>query len=159
MLITFMQKLEEYLIENNITDSSGIPLSEIERFEQKLNIQFPRAYKEYAELAGKGFRPISASGLSISLFYLEEYHELAKANLKEYNVENVITKDFWVIGEIYGSLYINFIYLDEGDDPPVYGLDIENYEDDPKEAFGKIADSFSEYVEQAIDDYDPRYDR
>lgn len=159
MEIAFMQKLEEYLIENNIKDSSSIPITEIENFEQKLNIQFPKAYKEYAELAGKGFRPISVAGLSISLFYLEEYYELAKANLKEYNVENLITRDFWVIGEIYGSLYINFIFLDDGDDPPVYGLDIENYEGDPKEAFGKIAESFSEYVEQAIDDYDPKYDK
>ncbi|WP_420571853.1 SMI1/KNR4 family protein [Kordia sp.] len=159
MKITFMQKLEEYLIKNDIKDSSGIPITEIEKFEQKLNIQFPKAYKEYSLLAGKGFRPISVSGLSIGLFYLEELYELAKANLKEYNLEHLINKDFWVIGEIYGSLYINFIYLDEGDDPPVYGLDMENYEDDPKEAFGKIADSFSEYVEQAIDDYDPKYDR
>jgi hypothetical protein len=154
-----MQKLEEYLIENNIKDTSGIPVSEIERFEQKLNIQFPKAYKEYNKLAGKGFRPISASGLSIRLFYLEEYNELAKANLKEYGLEHLITKDFWVIGEIYGSLYINFIYLDEGDNPPVYGLDMENYEDNPKKYFKKIANSFSEYVEKAINTYNPRYDR
>ncbi|PTX63780.1 hypothetical protein C8N46_101386 [Kordia periserrulae] len=128
-----MQKLEEYLIENNIKDSSGIPITEIENFEQKLNIKFPKAYKEY--------------------------NELAKANLKEYGLEHLITKDFWVIGEIYGSLYINFIYLDEGDDPPVYGLDMENYEDYPEKFFRKIANSFSEYVERAIDSYDPRYDR
>ncbi|KAB8152437.1 hypothetical protein EZY14_013575 [Kordia sp. TARA_039_SRF] len=159
MQIKFMQKLEEYLIENNMKDSSGIPVSEIESFEQKLNIQFPKAYKEYLELTGDGFRPISVSGLSIELFYLEEYYELAKVNLKEYGLEHLITKDFWVIGEIYGSLYINFIYLDEGDNPPVYGLDMENYEDYPENFFRKIADSFSEYVEKAIDVYNPKYDR
>jgi hypothetical protein len=157
MNLEYMQQIQLFLDENNY-NGNKIELIKIEALEQKIGKTFPKAYKEFLELAGKGFRPLSATGLSGNLDSLEEFNEMAKANLKEYGLGYLIEKDFWVVAEMDGSLYIHYIFFNEGDNPPVYGLDIENYEEDPKEFFRKSANSFSEYVETFINNYDPNLD-
>ena len=48
-----------------------------------------------------------------------------------------------------------YIHLDEGDNPPVHRLDCENYGDmDDKYTFGKIYESFQEWIEFAINNYE-----
>ena len=161
MEIQYLNKLEEYLKQNNILERSGIPLSEIEKLETLNNITFPKAYKEYLTLTGKYFRPISSTGLSSMFEFVNDKTKMAKANLKEFGLEKLISKDFWVVSEMDGLVFIHYIFLDEGDNPPIYTLDMEGYTEFPDmrdEFYGKMTNSFSDYVEAYIESYDPKYD-
>ncbi|MFY7844852.1 hypothetical protein [Chryseobacterium gambrini] len=90
--------------------------------------------------------------------FVNDKTKMAKANLKDFGLEKLISKDFWVVSEMDGSIFINYIFLDEGDNPPVYGLDMEGYTEFPDmrdEFYCKTTNTFSDFVEVFIENYDP----
>ena len=48
-----------------------------------------------------------------------------------------------------------YIHLDEGDNPPVYRISPESYEEFPgDDTFGKIADTFEDWINKKIDNWE-----
>lgn len=163
MSLQYFQNLNEYLIKNKWQDSKVMP-SSINDLELKIEKKFPHAYREFLELTGKHFYPIhnSNTGLGGTFDFLESTNINAIEQLEEYNLKNLISKKFWVIAEIDGSTYIHYIFFDEGDNPPVYGLDMEGYTDDnsdSKKFHKKISNNFTEYIQGFINQYDHRLDK
>lgn len=160
MSLQYMQKIEDFITKSN-KKKFPVLLDEIHDLEKKNKITFPESYKEFLSLTGKYFAPLDVNGLSAEFVILEKANQNARLNLKEYGLEKLITKDFWVIAEMDGSVFIHYIFLDEGDNPPVYTLDMEGYTELPdmkNEFYGKMTNSFSDYVEVYIENYDPNYD-
>ena len=142
----YMQKLEATKDENPKT-SIGVTEEEIIGLENDFEIQLPLAYKEYLFLAGKYSSMIK---LLSWMEYLPENQTRAKQLLKEYQLEKLIKKDFWVVADFDDAIF--YIHLDEGDNPPVYRLDCENYGDMSDEyTFGKIAETFEEWINKKIE--------
>lgn len=157
-----MQKVQDFITQNP-NHGNPIPKEEIDKLELKTRKELPLSYKEFLILSGEFFDPIDSSGTGLSCRFnsLIEANENARSNLKEYGLEKLITKDFWVIAEMDGSVFIHYIFLDEGDNPPVYTLDMEGYtefSDMRDEFYGKMTNSFSDYVEAYIESYDSKYD-
>ncbi|OCK50466.1 hypothetical protein BA768_04745 [Chryseobacterium sp. CBo1] len=160
MSLQYIQKVEDFITKSNKKSFPVLP-DEINDLEKKNKITLPKSYKEFLFFTGKYFAPLDINGLSAEFLILEKANENARSNLKEYGLEKLITKDFWVIAEMDGSVFIHYIFLDEGDNPPVYTLDMEGYTEFPDmrdEFYGKMTNSFSDYVEAYIESYDPKYD-
>ena len=146
MELVYMQKALEWKEEYD--EGEGMDIVRIEEEELFNNIQFPKAYKEFLELTGIDFyaSPINTG-------YDDVNQKRAKELLKEYNLSHLIQKDFWVIGDTDISFY--YIHFDEGDNPSVYRLTPEDYEEYPDESsFGKIADTFEAWVNKWITSFE-----
>ena len=134
----------------------GVSTDEIQRMEQKHNITFPLAYKDFLQLTGKYFAPLAGIG-GHRFEYLEVMQSNARKNLKEYGLAHLMPKNWWVVAEWDGSEVIWYIDLDAGDDPPVYGFNIVEYAYEPSdEWFGKEADSFSDWINMVIEEYNEK---
>jgi len=160
MSLQYIQKVEDFITKSNKKTFPVLPY-EINDLEKKNKITLPKSYKEFLSFTGKYFAPLDINGLSAEFVILEKANENARSNLKEYGLEKLITKDFWVIAEMEGSVLIHYIFLDEGDNPPVYTLDMEGYTELPymkDEFYGKMTNSLSDYLEAYIENYDPNYD-
>ena len=148
-------KTMEYIYINRLKDLkekrgwnyTGVNISEINELQEKFNIIFPVAYNEFLSYSGN-FSTVIKQGHSFE--FLEQDQQDAQKWLKEYDLENLIKKPFWVIATLERAFW--YFHLDEGDNPPIYRLDSEYYEDYPNESsFGKVADSFQAWIEKAID--------
>jgi len=157
MKIEYLNKLHLFL-KTVSWNTSLISVSELEidNLKDDFNIDtFPKAYTEFLYLTGNRFPPLKLGHWFESL---TEIQTQAKEKLKQFNLEHLIQKDFWVFAESDGSEAICYFHFDEGDNPPVYGLSMELYEDYPDRCFKKMADTFQEYIENVIDKYDPELD-
>lgn len=158
----YMNFLSQY-IENHPKSAMPVKEVDISQLENIIGKKFPKAYREFLLSCGESFDPIS--GLNLGFYPLANDHETrwievqqenAKENLAAYGFEHLLPKDYWVIVEMEGSDYIHYFFFDEGENPPVYGLSMADYEEEPTEDFFcKVSDSFSEYIQGFIDDYDP----
>ncbi len=145
MNIEILTYLAENPIKYGVNDNypiEGIPLSEIEELEVKYNEgkQFPKALRELLFMAGE-------------YCYVLDYGPFRTQNrMQEAQRERlqdggyVISRPFFAIDcYCYGSQFL-FIYLDEGDNPPVNVIDLE---------YGSIweinNDSLSLYINELID--------
>lgn len=128
----------------------GVSEAEIAASEVKLGVRFPQSYREYLYLAGKFPGGLSSqfmpdrgplNQLTEDYHYLQEH--LSKINIK-------IERPIWAFSEMEGYAQCWFFYLDEGDDPPVWGL---IYTDDPYETsyIYPINDTFSNFIDKMID--------
>ena len=141
----YMTKLEEWIE----AFDRGVPVTteNIQATEGQYSVTFPLAYREYLEVSG-GYFP--ASKLAHRYEYTDEKQTRAKQLLKEYQLEKLIKKDFWVVADFDDAFF--YIHLDEGDNPPVYRLDCENYGDMRDEyTFGKIAETFEDWINKKIE--------
>ena len=148
MEILYMQKLEQWKEKYN----RGVAATSerVQQIETTYDIVFPQAYKEYLLISGEYF-----PGLVIGhrLKHAEDDQKRAQDLLQEYKLTHLITKPFWVVGDTDISFF--YIHLDEGDNPPVYRLTPEDYEDyQDEKTFGKIYESFQEWIEFAINNYE-----
>lgn len=151
----YMNKLVEW--KSKHSKGIGVELAKIKELESKYNIAFPKAYKEFLKLSGI-YCAVILYG-SHRFEFSEENQTSAKRWLKEYKLESLIKKPFWVIATLSGVAFWYF-HFDEGDNPPIYRLDCENYEEYPDEySFGKVANSFQEWIEEAIERYEEDPDR
>ena len=127
----------------------GVSIPEIDKLQQKRGILFPLAYYEFLKLEGHSSSVIK-QGHRFNL--LEQDQQDAQKWLKEYDLENLIKKPFWVIATDGDSESFWYFHLDEGDNPAIYRLSCMYYgEVKDKLAFGKVADSFQAWIEKAID--------
>jgi len=150
MEIKYMQTLKVLGSTKNWNDT-GVEESEIATLESNYNINFPVSYREFLILTGNSCSVI-VQGHGFE--YAEQDQIDFRSSLKEYKLSHLISKPIWVIATLDGGAFWYF-HLDEGDNPVVYRLDCENYgEIDDKYTFGKVADSFQDWIEQAIKYYE-----
>lgn len=144
MDIKYLKKAEEYVRKNFPLRIGKVSEDKILELEAKWNVKFPKAFKEMLYLSGGHFEPIH-----FGLEYLEEnVWPNEKSWLSEKGME--LEKPYWVIGEDQG---IDFFYLDEGDNPPVWRCDWETkamFED----RIWKASDSLSNYIKLGIKIYE-----
>jgi SMI1 / KNR4 family (SUKH-1) len=150
--LTLMSKTPQIADEENY----GITEDEITMVESEAKKKFPKAYREFLFLGGKGANMIGDLNHWVSSYdgeekYWLERQEIAKEQAEEDGIK--IDRDYWVFAD-YGREQWHFFYLDEGDDPPVYFYCSYFDDDDGNEYPGieRINDSFSEYINEAIDD-------
>lgn len=107
------------LLENNLTwgnkKCEGVSVSDIDALEVKVDKTFPKAYREFLELAGEYFPYLHAGDASFSL--LEEIQEWLKEETLEYKQN--LEKECWAF-QVYDAEQFYLFYLDEGDNPAVY---------------------------------------
>lgn len=148
MSYTYMQKLANA---PKIRDQKtrGVSASEIIKVEQRLNIKFPLAYKEFLLLAGEYTGGLQLFDGHSTLDMLADVEVLGylKETLKENKLN--ITRPFWVITE-YGNFdQFTFFYLDENtEDPNVWGV---TYNGDDEYYIYSLNKKFSEYIDTTID--------
>ena len=128
----------------------GVDLIDISNLENKYGILFPLLYREFLKESGVYCAAIVQSH---RFEFLDMKQQQAQHLLKDYNLEHLITKPFWVIATHEDAFW--YFHLDEGDNPPIYRLDCGYYGDSPDEyTFGKVADSFQDWIEKAIAFYE-----
>ena len=146
-----MRKLESFLSKQGWESTKlKVSLSDIRTLENKNNKVFPLAYRQYLLLTGYYFPPFN---LNHFFENLEKYNVEARLNLKKYKLEHLIKKEFWVVANS-SSESIIYIHYDDGDNPSVYGISMEDYDDKPSLSHVRIADTFQEWIEKWIEKYD-----
>lgn len=144
----YMQKLKNW-DESKSWNSTSEQEQDIISLQSEYNILFPQSFKEYLLISGEEC-PAIVQGHGFK--YLSKQQQ-AQYLLKDYNLEHLITKPFWVIATHEDAFW--YFHLDEGDNPSIYRLDCGYYGDSPEEyTFGKVADSFQEWIEKAIAFYE-----
>ena len=138
-------------------ENVGVTEGVIEALEAKIDKTFPIAYREFLFLGGvranmladmdKGFYRRETG----SPYYIEEQQQLASEQLQEMSYK--IEKPFWVIADLDSCEQFHYFHFDEGDNPPVYFYCsyMPQSDNTDKPAHEKIANSFSEYIDNLID--------
>lgn len=128
-------------------ENRGISEQEIEKLEQKFNIKFPKAYKEFLFLGGEFQNCVE---------WDTNYRHLdwSQTNIKESMSEvNLQLKPFFAFADFEGSNCL-FFFLDDGENPPIYGYDeskIYTNEKGEEVYYKKTKNSFSDFIELHID--------
>ena len=155
MEITYLKKMQKT---PRIGDKENRGATEemINGLEAKLNVAFPISYREFLFLGGRRNNFLGMDGGFYKTkedepYYIEEQQQLAAAQLSEMGYK--IEKPFWVIADLDGCEQFHYFHFDEGDNPPVYFYCSYMPQDDDtdKPEHEKIANSFSEYVENLIE--------
>jgi len=168
-----MDKLKEFL-KKYPKEGKGLDDNIIKEIQNKFQIKFPSKYYEFLKLSGAFFDPLN---MDYWFDYIEEGNVKAKQNIQRYGVD--LGRNIWVVAELDASMIISFFYLDEGDNPPMYRLDLHHFvnielhheemktygrlvEADPidesYEYLLKMSETFSDYINKKIDRYNPEYD-
>ncbi|WP_444670956.1 SMI1/KNR4 family protein [Flavobacterium columnare] len=133
-------------------------INEITSIEKELGILIPMAIKEFFLLVGNDYDYLWDGGGADKISRLIYNKNLAIKLLNECGV--FFSRDYFVFSSYSGDQFM-FVYLDEGDDPPVYRFETELFYcgDDympgsstwsfPK-GVSKIADSFSEMINNVV---------
>ncbi|MBP6731690.1 MAG: SMI1/KNR4 family protein [Chitinophagales bacterium] len=107
------------LLRNNLTwgneECKGVPIADIDALETEIGKTFPKAYREFLELAGDYFIYLYAGDASFEL--LGKIQNWLKKELSIYKQD--LEKECWAF-QTYDSEQFMIFYWDEGDDPPVY---------------------------------------
>ncbi len=145
MQVTYLKKLEQNPNKHSLSNKS-LTISEIEQLEVKYNagVVFPQALRELLFLAGK-YCIVLDYGLN------ESQQELQNFVRSMMNDENkTISRPFFAI-DIYNAYdQFIFVYLDEGDNPPVYGAQYEETNDRPNWIID-VDTSLSNYINYLVD--------
>ena len=143
-------------------ENEPVKENDITCLEQKLTKTFPKAYREFLFLGGDGANMMG--GLNFGFYQGDTYagdvmvemQNYVKAFLKE---EKLVIEggEFWVIGDLDGGESFHFFYFNDPDavdpeNPPVYAS-YPAYLEDGYPLKEKIADSFSQYIEDKIRAY------
>jgi len=126
-------------------ENKGISEQEIEKLEQKFNIQFPKAYKEFLFLGGEFDNCIDWETSA-------EYLNWRQENIQEsMNSVNLNLKPFFAFANYERDQFL-FFFLNGEENPPIYAYYEDKIEEDGKEVFyTKFRDSFSEYIDRCIE--------
>jgi SMI1 / KNR4 family (SUKH-1) len=146
-----MNKIRERMVrvgmvtENSIQGCSEV---EIQRIENDFGIKLPTLYREFLVTMGKRAGKL-LEGLSAFFPNLLENRTTAEELvLNETEDGNLfdLPSDAFVFAQYIGMRFY-FFRVQEGDDPPVY------FYEEEKTYCTKIADTFSGFLENEIDDY------
>jgi hypothetical protein len=111
MEIKYLKKLEDYYNSNPKISKIGVPEQDIEKFEQKFNVKFPKAYKEFLSLAGN--RDNILGDWNRGFEHLDWIQENLKESMRNVNLH---LKPFFVFAE-YGRDQALFFFLNDDDNP------------------------------------------
>jgi len=147
MEIHYLQNLLNSPIKGDsiIPNDRGVSEEKILALEQNIDVTLPQAFKEFLFLSGEYCLSIEANALNQGL---EEYvfrHEQFKENLGKIKLS--ITRPYYVLIELNQHQF-DFIYLDEGDNPPVNNIVIWGDDDFDLEV---SANSFSDWIDKEIE--------
>jgi hypothetical protein len=153
MNIEFLQKLKDTPLkfdpvgrtDFNI-ENIGMSLSKIASLEQLYNggNPFPKVLKELLFIAGEQQYIFDNGGFEDSRESLTNYIEVTNYNM---------TRPFFSLG-MHGSVGFEFIYLDEGDDPPVQ---VFTQDDDDQVEIYAWYPKLSDRVNNAVGIWDKPY--
>jgi hypothetical protein len=129
---------------NFISSEDIIPCTEKEVFEleEKLGFKIPEAYKEFLFWAGHKLGKVFKENLIYYKFVLQNNNEL---KFEIPNEGTLLPDNIFVIATDYAWSDLNFVYLNDGDDPTFYIYDNDNDE------IRKVYDKFSDYILSAIE--------
>ncbi|UIR55061.1 SMI1/KNR4 family protein [Sphingobacterium sp. SRCM116780] len=128
-------------------ENEGISEVEIDKLEQWFTIKFPQAYKEFLYLGGETEQIID--GWSSEAKYLNWRQQNIKESMESVNLK---LRPYFAFADFNGSNCL-FFFLDEGENPPVYGYDeskIYTNENGDEVYFIKTHVSFSSFIEEFI---------
>lgn len=149
MNIQYLQKLKE-TPKIGSDKIIGVSESEIEKAEQKCNVKFPKAYKEFLFLAGKdrGALPLMDTA-DLETISSDWHQEIMREEMEETGLGKQLTRPFWLFAESNGCEVFYFFYLDENtEDPNVY---LVNYgQQDRTKIIEPLNDPFSIFIEKKI---------
>jgi len=126
----------------------GISEQEIIKIENEFKIKLPKAYKEFLYLGGK------YTGFMQSWTTDAQYLDWSQTNIRE-SMDNINLhlRPFFAFADFEGINCL-FFFLDEGENPPIYGYDESKIYTNEKgeEVFYKKTDnSFSDCIDGFID--------
>ncbi|SDI48635.1 SMI1 / KNR4 family (SUKH-1) [Chryseobacterium taeanense] len=127
----------------------GISEQEIEKLEQKFNIQFPKAYKEFLFLGGKYQNCID--DWDTDYLYLDWKQENLHESMS--NVNLVLSPIF--VFAAYDTDQCLFFFLNEGENPSVYIYAEEKFHKNNNGEYvyyKKLFNSFSDCIDKSIDE-------
>ncbi len=147
MEIQYLQNLENSPVKGDavIPKDRGVSEIEIIAFEQKVGLPLPKALKEFLFLSGEYCLSIEANATNQGLDEYEFRNEQFQENLDDAKI--AISRPYYILTERSGE-YFHFIYLDDGENPPVYNIYCW---DDEKYKLEKRANSFSDWIDQEIE--------
>lgn len=148
MDIKYLQALDKNR-KIGVREIEGVSEEEIQKVEEKFNIKFPRAYREFLFLAGeyKGALPLYDTS-NLKTLASDWHQELMYEVMEEFGTK--IDRPFWLYAESNGCEQFVFFYLDEGDDPYIHIVDYDDNDDD-KQVVKKSKNTFSKGIEGAIE--------
>ncbi|SDI48540.1 SMI1 / KNR4 family (SUKH-1) [Chryseobacterium taeanense] len=128
-------------------ENRGISEQEIEKLEQKFNVTFPKAYKEFLFLGGEFQNAIDWDTIT-------EYLDWTQENIKESMDEvNLDLKPFFAFAN-YGNDQCLFFFV-EGENPPIYIYAEDKFHKNEKGEYvyyKKVFNSFSDFIDKSIDE-------
>ena len=147
MEIKYLKKLNETPVMVS-HKTEGISIQEIEALESKYNggKAFPKAYREYLFLAGKGH------GMELDeAFGFDWLHEKSAEVLAETGL--TIGRPYFVMDQLDACEQFGFFYLDEDeDDPIIYNCDPYSHIEDGEDLIKPyLQKQFSKYIEALIE--------
>ncbi len=148
MEIQFLQKLKQNP-KIGVREIKGVLESEIFEVENKLNISFPKSYKEFLFLAGESCGALQILDTTDLKTISSDWHkEIQKEELESTRTE--FDGPFWLFAESNGCEVFHFFYLEDGiDDPVVFSVDYDIY-DDNKRIIKTSDKKFSVFIENKI---------
>jgi hypothetical protein len=143
MEIIYLNKLKNAPPSPDSMTNRGISENEIIQLESSFNngMMFPKALKELLFLAGD-YCYVLDYGVAENQ---QELQDFVREDIEDSN--KVITRPFYAI-DVYGGYSFIFVYLDEGNDPPVYSA---SFGDDSSTWIRKISDNLSEYIKVLVE--------
>lgn len=144
MNIIYLNKLKNAPTSPDSMTNRGISENEIIQLESSFNngMMFPKALRELLYLAGD-FCYVCDFGLSDTQ---EELQLSVREDISYFN--RVISRPFYVFDVYNPTDNFLFIYLDEGDNPPVR---VAQYEKDYANWISIVIDKFSDYIDRLVD--------
>ncbi len=149
MIIQYLKNLEQNLSIGG-DKMRGVSELEIKKAEQKYNINFPKAYKEFLYLAGDYSGNLHLMDTNSLEELISDWHqEIMKEEIQDTGLDKQLTRPFWLFAENNGCEVFYFFYLDENtEDPKVY---LVNYgHQDRTRVIEPLDDPFSIFIEKKI---------
>jgi len=153
MNIIYLNKMLEYPKVDDVVNA-GVSEEEINEVEKKIGFSFGKVYREFLLIAGLQSNLLSYQ--NHSLRYAIERQNRVKSFLKEEKL-SIEGGKLWVICDLDGGEQFDFFYFNDPDaedveNPPVYAS-YPGYLEEGAKLKEKIADSFSQYINDKIKAY------
>lgn len=149
MKLEYLKNLENIHTSNKRISKIGVSEIDISLLEEKLNLSFPKAYKEFLFIAGN--RDGILGDWNRGFDNLEGIQEEAE---ESFNNVGLGLRNFFAFAEYGGDQFL-FFFLNEGDNPPVYAYDemkIHKDEYGNPSYYKKTKPSFTDFIEKHIDE-------
>lgn len=147
MKLEYLKNLENIHTSNKRISKIGVSEIDISLLEEKLNLSFPKAYKEFLFIAGN--RDGILGDWNRGFDNLELIQEEAEESFVRVGLD---LTNFFAFAEYARDQFI-FFFLDEGENPPVYMFAEEKFHknDQGEYVYYKKTDtSFSECIDSFI---------